>query len=49
MSALTEYAELLRGKIGVRGEMLFTTFAYDLTDTDGTLVAKLAWTEMQRP
>jgi acyl dehydratase len=36
-------------KTGRNGEMLFTTFAYEFTRSDGALVAKLAWTEVQRP
>jgi len=36
-------------KTGRNGEMLFTTFAYEFTNSDGDLIANVAWTEVQRP
>jgi acyl dehydratase len=36
-------------KNGRNGELLFTTFAYEFTNSGGALVATLAWTEVQRP
>jgi len=36
-------------KTGRNGEMLFTTFANELSNSDDALVATVAWTKVQRP
>lgn len=48
ITAVPELADAFVKK-GRNGEMLFTTFAYEFTNSDGALVARMAWTEMQRP